>query len=142
MGSTADTHKIYQSHFHQKDGAPVESIPFALKKMFPTPTAFCDIVVTNVMLLLRNGVLGSTGPVHLPISLCFMKVYRPALCPPCSLQRLPLSPTKGPGRLLTVAYRALYVRRGANSWTRFRVTLQLCFFIEILAIVLVGVQKR
>ena len=39
-----------------------------------------------------------------------------------------------------MAYRALYVRRGANSWIRFRVTLQLCSFIEILAIVLVGVQ--
>ena len=37
-----------------------------------------------------------------------------------------------------MAYRALYVRRGANSWISFRVTLQLCFFIEILAIVLVG----
>ena len=34
-------------------------------------------------------------------------VCRPALCPPCSLQRLPLSPTKGSERLLTVPYRAL-----------------------------------
>ena len=34
-------------------------------------------------------------------------VCRPALCPPCSLQRLPLSPTKGLERLLTVPYRAL-----------------------------------
>ena len=48
--------------------------------MLPTPTAFCDIVVTNVMMLLRNGVLGSTDPVHSPIALCFLKVYRAALC--------------------------------------------------------------
>jgi len=41
-----------------------------------------------------------------------------------------------------MASRALYVRRGANSWISFRVTLQLCSFIEILAIVLVGVQQR
>ena len=34
----------------------------------------------------------------------------------------------------------LYVLKRANSWTRFSVTLQLCSFIEILAIVLVGVQ--
>ena len=37
-----------------------------------------------------------------------------------------------------MAFRALYVRRGANSWTRFSVTLQLCFFMKALAIVLVG----
>ena len=49
--------------------------------MFPTPTALRDIVVTNVMLLLRNGVLGSTDPSHSPISLCFLKAYRAALCP-------------------------------------------------------------
>ena len=41
-----------------------------------------------------------------------------------------------------MAFRALYVRRGANSWISFRVTLQLCSFIEILAIVLAGVQQR
>ena len=32
----------------------------------------------------------------------------------------------------------LYVRKGANSWTRFSVALQLCFFMRALAIVLVG----
>ena len=32
----------------------------------------------------------------------------------------------------------LNVRKGVNSWTRFSVTLQLCFFMKILAIVLVG----
>ena len=32
----------------------------------------------------------------------------------------------------------LYVLKRANSWTRFSVTLQLCFFIKALAIVLVG----
>jgi hypothetical protein len=36
----------------------------SLKKVLPTPTGFCGILVTHVMLLLRNGVLGSTGPVH------------------------------------------------------------------------------
>ena len=41
-----------------------------------------------------------------------------------------------------MAHRALYVRRVANSWIHFRVTLQLCSFIEILAIVLAGVQQR
>ena len=82
--------------------------PFlSLKNHVPDPTALYDTLV-NVVLLLRNGVLGSTGPVHKPIYLCFMMVCRPALCPPCSLQRLPLSPTKGSERLLTVPYRALY----------------------------------
>ena len=75
--------------------------------MFPAPAALCEIVVTIVMLLLRNGVLGSTDPVHPPIFLCFLKVCRAALCPPCSLKRLPLSPTKELERLLTVPYRAL-----------------------------------
>ena len=74
-------HQIYQSNKYKKDSAPVESIYFAYKNMFPTPTALCDIVVTNVMLLLRNGVLGSTDPVHSPIFLCFLGVYRAALCP-------------------------------------------------------------
>ena len=32
----------------------------------------------------------------------------------------------------------LYVLKRANSWTRFSVTLQLCFFMKTLAIVLVG----
>jgi hypothetical protein len=36
----------------------------------------------------------------------------------------------------------LYVLKRANSWTRFSVTLQLCSFIEILAIFLAGVQQR
>ena len=34
--------------------------------------------------------------------------------------------------------RPLYVRKGATSWTRFSVTLLLCFFMKALAIVLVG----
>ena len=52
-------------------GAVRQLSPFlSLKKnMFPTPTAICEIVVTNSMLLLRNGVLGSAGPVHSPIFL-------------------------------------------------------------------------
>ena len=52
----------------------------SLKKHVPDPTALYDIV-TNVMLLLRNGALGSTDPVHSPIFLCFLGVYRAALCP-------------------------------------------------------------
>jgi hypothetical protein len=36
----------------------------------------------------------------------------------------------------------LYVLKRANSWTRFSVTLQLCSFIDILAIFLAGVQQR
>ena len=32
----------------------------------------------------------------------------------------------------------LYVLKRANSWTRFSVTLKLCFFMKTLAIVLVG----
>ena len=63
MGAATDMHQTYDAHIHQKDGAPVESIPFALKNV-PDPTGLCEIVVTNVMLLLRNGVLGSTGLVH------------------------------------------------------------------------------
>ena len=31
MGATVDMHQIYDAHIHQKDGAPVEFIPFALK---------------------------------------------------------------------------------------------------------------
>ena len=34
--------------------------------------------------------------------------------------------------------RPLCVLKGANSWTRFSVALQLCFFTKTLAIVLVG----
>ena len=34
--------------------------------------------------------------------------------------------------------RPLYVRKGANSWTRFSAALQLCFFMRALFIVLVG----
>ena len=49
--------------------------------MLSKPTALSDIVVTNVMLLLRNRVLGSTNPVHSPIFLCFLEVCRAALCP-------------------------------------------------------------
>ena len=102
-------HQTYDAHIHQKDGAPVESIPFALKTCSrPLPPCANILCRHIVMMLLRNGVLGSTGPVHKPIYLCFMMVCRPALCPPCSLQRLPLSPTKGSERLLTVPYRALY----------------------------------
>ena len=63
MGATVDMHQIYDANIHQKDGAPVESIPFALKNMFLTPASLHDTLV-NVVLLLRNGVLGSTGPVH------------------------------------------------------------------------------
>jgi len=38
--------------------------PFlSLKNHVPDPTALYDTLV-NVVLLLRNGVLGSTGPVH------------------------------------------------------------------------------
>ena len=36
----------------------------------------------------------------------------------------------------------LYVLKRANSWTLFSVTLQLCSFIEILAIFVAGVQQR
>ena len=32
MGATTDMHQTCDAHIHQKDGAPVESIPFALKK--------------------------------------------------------------------------------------------------------------
>ena len=42
----------------------------SLQKMLPTPAGFCGILVTHIMLLLRNGVLGSTSPVtlaHLPV---------------------------------------------------------------------------
>ena len=63
MGATVDMHQTYDAHIHQKGGAPVESIPFALKNMFLTPTTLYDTLV-NIVLLLRNGVLGSTGPVH------------------------------------------------------------------------------
>ena len=63
MGAATDMHQTYDAHIHQKDGAPVESIPFALKNMFLTPTTLYDTLV-NVVLLLRNGVLGSTGPLH------------------------------------------------------------------------------
>ena len=31
MGAATDMHQTYDVHIHQKDGAPVESIPFALK---------------------------------------------------------------------------------------------------------------
>jgi hypothetical protein len=86
MGATVDMHQIYDAHIHQKDGAPVESIPFAAAQEWSA---------------------GLYWPGTLAISLCFMMVCRPALCPPCSLQRLPLSPTKGLERLLTVPYRAL-----------------------------------
>ena len=42
-----------------------------------------------------------------------MMVCRPALCPPCSLQRLPLSPTKGLERLLTDGFKSpLRAQRG------------------------------
>ena len=34
MGATTDMHQTCDAHIHQKDGAPVESIPFALKNMF------------------------------------------------------------------------------------------------------------
>ena len=65
MGASVDIHQRNHSNIHQKDGASFEFISFLLKRsMLPTPTATSDIVVTNVMLLLRNGVLGSTGPVH------------------------------------------------------------------------------
>ena len=47
--------------------------------MLSKPTALSDIVVTNVILLLRNRVLGSTNPVHSPIFLCFLTVCRAAL---------------------------------------------------------------
>ena len=63
MGATVDMHQIYDAHIHQKDGAPVEVIPFALKKA-PDPNRLLRLLVTHVMLLRRNGVLGSTGPVH------------------------------------------------------------------------------
>ena len=51
-------------------------------------------------------------------------------------------PNTGIKRFLAVANRPRYVRRGANSWTRFRVALQLCFFMEPPAIVLVGVRQK
>ena len=38
MGAATDMHQTYDAHIHQKDGAPVESIPFALKNMFLTPS--------------------------------------------------------------------------------------------------------
>ena len=38
MGATVDMHQIYDAHIHQEDGAPFESIPFALKKHVPDPS--------------------------------------------------------------------------------------------------------
>ena len=60
-------HQIYHSKIYQKDGAPVESIFLLYKSMPPNPAALCAIVVKNVVLLLRKGVLGSTDPAHSPI---------------------------------------------------------------------------
>ena len=48
--------------------------------MFSTRTALCDIVVTNLMLLLRNGVLGSTYPV---ISTIFPNAFLRFAGQPC-----------------------------------------------------------
>ena len=53
-----------------------------LKKHNHGPSRLCSIVVTNIMLLLRNGVPGSTDQVHSSISLCFLKVSGK----PCALK--------------------------------------------------------
>ena len=49
-----------------------------------------------------------------------------------------LESNTGIGRAVDSTNRPLYVRKGANSWTRFSVTLQLWFYVKTLAIVLVG----
>ena len=49
-----------------------------------------------------------------------------------------LESNTGIGRAVDSTNRPLYVRKGANSWTRFSIALQLCFFMKALAIVLVG----
>ena len=40
MGATTDMYQTCDAHIHQKDGAPVESIPFALKNAPDPKPAF------------------------------------------------------------------------------------------------------
>ena len=82
--------------------------------------------------------LGSTNPV---LSTFFFQMLSSGvqgnLVSTWALQRWPLILTQKL-RAVDSTNRPLYVRKGANSWTRFSVTLQLCFFMKTLAIVLVG----
>ena len=96
---------------------------FSLKKHVPDPTALCEIVVTNV-LLLRNGVLGSTYPV---LSSIFPNAFLRCAGQPCVHMGTPtmaLESNTDINQAVDSTNRPLYVRKEANSWTRFTVTPQ------------------
>ena len=91
--------------------------------MFPTRTTLCGIVVTNVMLLLRNGVLGSTYPV---LSTIFPLAFLRCTGQPCVHIGTPTMALESNTDIYKAADSTnipLYVLKRANSWTRFSVTL-------------------
>ena len=113
---------------HTKDGESVSSIPFALKYFCPPPRV---LLTSNH--LSATSLYFSTGiDCRTLLTSTFARFYMlfegvvGSLVPTFPLQMITEVPThRKYGVLVGPAYRALYVRRGANSWTRFSVTLQL-----------------
>ena len=103
MGAATGMHQLYHSNIHQKGGAPVESVPLALKKHVPDPNCLLRNRRHKRYAAAQEWSAGLYWPgtfAHLPV---LYKGAQGSPLPACSLQRWPLSPTKELQRLFTEA---------------------------------------